>query len=136
MSRSFRRRAGNRRKVDGLGRRFLLVDPLDGTREFLAGLDEYTVNIALVENGAAVAGVIAAPARGLIWRGYVGDGAERLALTPGAGPRGGARTDCHPHPRRPPGATRAVQPLASRGCHLSLCRSVGRVRSGFCAAPR
>ena len=51
------------------GRRFLLVDPLDGTREFLAGRDEFTVNIALVEDGVPVAGVIAAPARGLIWRG-------------------------------------------------------------------
>lgn len=66
------------------GGRFLLVDPLDGTREFLAGLDEYTVNIALVEDGAPVLGVIGAPARGLIWRGGSGHGAERLALAPGA----------------------------------------------------
>ena len=34
-----------------LGPRFAIVDPLDGTREFLAGRDEFTVNIALVENG-------------------------------------------------------------------------------------
>ena len=45
--------ATGNRPVAGLGRRFLLVDPLDGTREFLAGLDEYTVNIALIENGDA-----------------------------------------------------------------------------------
>lgn len=64
--------------------RLFIVDPLDGTREFLAGLDEYVVNIALVENGAPVAGVVASPARGLIWRGAVGHGAERLALSPGA----------------------------------------------------
>src|SRR3954471_17306841 len=76
---------GNR-PVEGLGRRFLVVDPLDGTREFLAGLDEFTVNIALVENETPVAGVLAAPARGLIWRGHVGHGAERLALSPGAAP--------------------------------------------------
>ena len=76
---------GNR-PVDGLGSRFVIVDPLDGTREFLAGLDEFTVNIALIENGTPVAGVVAAPARGLIWRGYVGHGAERLALAPGAAP--------------------------------------------------
>lgn len=76
---------GNR-PVDGLGRRFFIVDPLDGTREFLAGLDEFTVNIALIENEMPVAGVLAAPARGLIWRGYVGHGAERLALSPGAAP--------------------------------------------------
>ncbi len=76
---------GNR-SVKGLGQRFVIVDPLDGTREFLADLDEYTVNIALVENEAPVLGVVAAPARGLIWRGCVGHGAERLALTPGAAP--------------------------------------------------
>jgi 3'(2'), 5'-bisphosphate nucleotidase len=76
---------GNR-PVEGLGERFLVVDPLDGTREFLAGLDEFTVNIALIENETPVAGVLAAPARGLIWRGHVGSGAERLALSPGAAP--------------------------------------------------
>jgi 3'(2'), 5'-bisphosphate nucleotidase len=63
---------------------FLVVDPLDGTREFLAGRDEYTVNIALVQDGTPVAGVIAAPARGLIWRGHIGIGAERLELSPGS----------------------------------------------------
>jgi 3'(2'), 5'-bisphosphate nucleotidase len=63
---------------------FLLVDPLDGTREFIAGLDEYTVNIALIEDAVPVAGVISAPARGLLWRGCAGLGAERLALSAGA----------------------------------------------------
>ena len=62
------------------GGRLFIVDPLDGTREFLAGLDEYVVNIALMDNGVPVAGVVAAPARGLIWRGQVGQGAERLVL--------------------------------------------------------
>jgi len=76
---------GNR-PIEGLGGRFLVVDPLDGTREFLAGLDEFTVNIALIENETPVAGVLAAPARGLIWRGHVGHGAERLALAAGAAP--------------------------------------------------
>jgi 3'(2'), 5'-bisphosphate nucleotidase len=42
--------------------RFFLVDPLDGTREFLKRNDEFTVNIALVENGEPVAGVVFAPA--------------------------------------------------------------------------
>lgn len=45
-----------------LGRRFFLVDPLDGTREFVAGLFDFTVNIALVEDGMPVAGVVFAPA--------------------------------------------------------------------------
>lgn len=65
------------------GSRFVLTDPLDGTREFLAGRDEFTVNIAIIEEGVPRLGVIAAPARGLVWRGIVGRGAERLVLAPG-----------------------------------------------------
>lgn len=42
--------------------RFFLVDPLDGTREFISRNGEFTINIALVENGAPVAGVVMAPA--------------------------------------------------------------------------
>src|ERR1043166_7267083 len=49
--------------------RFILVDPLDGTREFAAGRDEFTVNIALVEGGVPVAGVVYAPATSQL---YVG----------------------------------------------------------------
>ncbi len=59
---------------------YFLVDPLDGTREFIAGRDEYTINIALMTNGAPLLGVVAAPALGLIWRGVVGSGAERMAF--------------------------------------------------------
>jgi 3'(2'), 5'-bisphosphate nucleotidase len=58
---------------------FVLVDPLDGTKEFLAGRDEYTVNVALVSRGVPVLGIVAAPALGLLWRG-AGDKAERLRL--------------------------------------------------------
>ena len=43
---------------------FLIVDPLDGTREFLAGRDEFTVNLAIITGGVPIAGIIAAPARG------------------------------------------------------------------------
>ena len=57
---------------------YFLVDPLDGTKEFLAGRDEFTVNLALVTNNAPLMGIIGAPALGLIWRGMVGRGAERL----------------------------------------------------------
>jgi 3'(2'), 5'-bisphosphate nucleotidase len=62
------------------GSGYFLVDPLDGTREFAAGRDEYTVNIALMSNGAPIVGIVAAPALGLIWRGIVGRGAERMAF--------------------------------------------------------
>lgn len=64
--------------------RFFLVDPLDGTKEFINRRADYTVNIALIENGVPVAGVVCAPARGMIWRGY-NDGsiacAEKAALS-------------------------------------------------------
>ena len=49
--------------------RFLLVDPLDGTREFLAGNGEFTINVALIERGAPVSGAVYAPAIGRLWVG-------------------------------------------------------------------
>jgi 3'(2'), 5'-bisphosphate nucleotidase len=66
------------------GSPFVLVDPLDGTREFLAGRSEYTVNVALVSGGVPVLGCIAAPALGAVWRGAAGVGAQRLDLPAGA----------------------------------------------------
>ncbi len=63
---------------------FVLVDPLDGTRELIAGRDEFTVNVAIVSGGRPRLGIVAAPAQGIIWRGIEGQGAERLALAPGA----------------------------------------------------
>jgi 3'(2'), 5'-bisphosphate nucleotidase len=57
---------------------FFLVDPLDGTKEFVAGRSEFTVNLALVADGTPILGIIGAPALGLIWRGVLGLGAERL----------------------------------------------------------
>ncbi|MBU8538105.1 3'(2'),5'-bisphosphate nucleotidase CysQ [Falsiroseomonas tokyonensis] len=69
------------------GATFLLVDPLDGTREFLGPSGEFTVNIALIEAGRPSGGVVYAPALGRIWRGAVGLGAEMAALPPGADPK-------------------------------------------------
>lgn len=48
---------------------FWLVDPLDGTKEFINQRDEFTVNIALIERGKPVLGVVVAPALGLTWAG-------------------------------------------------------------------
>ena len=62
---------------------FFLIDPLDGTKEFVAGRAEFTVNLALVTKGKPLLGIIGAPALGLIWRGLVGRGAERLARAKG-----------------------------------------------------
>lgn len=54
-----------------------VVDPLDGTKEFIKRTDEFTVNIALVEAGLPVLGVVFAPALGLTWMGGP-DGATRF----------------------------------------------------------
>lgn len=62
---------------------FVLVDPLDGTAEFIAGRPEFTVNIAVMAGGVAAIGVLAAPALGQVWRGIRGRGAERLSLRAG-----------------------------------------------------
>lgn len=51
--------------IPELGTRFFVVDPLDGTKEFIKRNGEFTVNIALVEDGVPVAGVVTAPALGL-----------------------------------------------------------------------
>ncbi|TRL42116.1 3'(2'),5'-bisphosphate nucleotidase CysQ [Rhizobium straminoryzae] len=66
------------RVPDVSGGRFLLIDPLDGTREFISRNGEFTVNIALVENGVPVAGVVHAPALGLT---YLGDATGAYKLT-------------------------------------------------------
>lgn len=61
--------------------RFLLVDPLDGTKEFINRRDEFTVNIALVEQGRPVVGCVYAPALGRVYLG--GDTAAKAELRPG-----------------------------------------------------
>lgn len=64
---------------DGL---FFLVDPLDGTKEFVAGRNEFTVNIALIRNSSPVAGIVLAPALSI---GFLAaeDHAERFSVTDG-----------------------------------------------------
>ena len=65
-----------------IGERFFLVDPLDGTREFIKRNGEFTVNIALVEKGVPVAGVVYAPAISRLYRGAAGEGAEEIQVDP------------------------------------------------------
>jgi 3'(2'), 5'-bisphosphate nucleotidase len=52
---------------------YFLVDPLDGTKEFVRGGDDYTVNIGLIEHGSPKLGVVFAPATGRLHGGCVGD---------------------------------------------------------------
>jgi 3'(2'), 5'-bisphosphate nucleotidase len=74
-------------------RRFWLVDPLDGTKEFLKRRAEFTVNVALIEDGEPVLGVVLAPALDLLywavkgegaWREEKGKPAERIYSSPAA----------------------------------------------------
>jgi len=53
---------------EAIGPRFFLVDPLDGTKAFVRGDPHFTVNIGLIDHGRPVAGVVAAPASGEVWR--------------------------------------------------------------------
>ncbi len=67
-----------RGQADAIGRCFWLVDPLDGTKEFISRNGEFTVNIALVVDGRPLLGVVGAPAlgpHGRIYAGVVGQGA-------------------------------------------------------------
>jgi len=67
--------------------RLWVVDPLDGTREFIKRNGEFTINVALVEHQRPVLGVIVVPVQRLAYSGIVGDGARRWA---GFGAEGGA----------------------------------------------
>jgi 3'(2'), 5'-bisphosphate nucleotidase len=80
---------------------FFLIDPLDGTKEFVGGRDEFTVNLALVVKGTPLLGIIGAPALGLVWRGLVGEGAERLAIGQGGAPAQPIHTRPFPPPGQP-----------------------------------
>jgi 3'(2'), 5'-bisphosphate nucleotidase len=77
------------------GERFWLVDPLDGTKEFISRNGEFTVNIALIEHGQPVLGVVLAPALGQLFAGGPGLGSwleqngERKAIAFRAAPAEG-----------------------------------------------
>lgn len=58
-------------------RTWWLVDPLDGTKEYLAGVPDYTVNIALIHDGTPVLGVVHASARAATWYAAEGQGSWR-----------------------------------------------------------
>src|SRR5262245_51846806 len=56
---------------------FWLVDPLDGTKEFIKRNGEFTVNIALIEDGRPTLGIVLAPASETLWRGVASLGADK-----------------------------------------------------------
>ncbi|HXI86009.1 MAG TPA: 3'(2'),5'-bisphosphate nucleotidase CysQ, partial [Parvularculaceae bacterium] len=77
-------------RIPDLGETFFLVDPLDGTKEFVSRNGEFTINIALVRKGRPVLGVVYAPAIGRLYAGGTGLGALRLDIGE-TGARGGRR---------------------------------------------
>jgi 3'(2'), 5'-bisphosphate nucleotidase len=91
---------------------FFLVDPLDGTREFVKGGNDFTVNIGLVRERAPVLGVIYLPASGRLFAGAVGAGAWRATVS-----EGGAIAERRPIQTRPV-ADGVVDVVASRS-HLT-----------------
>jgi len=92
--------------------RMWLVDPLDGTREFVKRNGEFTVNIALVDDGVPILAVVQAPVTGALWHGQRGRGAFR---------RDGGR-DVAIHARRP--ATPPLRVAASRSHRDARTESV------------
>jgi len=93
--------------------RFFLVDPLDGTREFISHRDEFTVNVALIEGGEAVLGVVFAPARRELYWGDVRLGrAGHIDADPdGTMPSMGTAISAR---HRPPGGLTAVASRSHR----------------------
>jgi len=73
-------------RIPETGSLFYLVDPLDGTKEFLTRNGEFTVNIGLIRDGKPVAGVVYAPALGQIFAGELGRGAWSAKISGDATP--------------------------------------------------
>jgi len=63
--------------IPDIGQTFFLVDPIDGTKEFISRNGEFTVNIGLIRDGLPVMGVVYAPAKGWLFVGETGQGAWR-----------------------------------------------------------
>ena len=59
-------------------RRYWIIDPLDGTKEFIKRNGEFTVNIALIEEGVPVLGVVHVPVLGITYTGTTGEGAYKI----------------------------------------------------------
>jgi 3'(2'), 5'-bisphosphate nucleotidase len=112
--------------------RYWLVDPLDGTREFVKKNGEFTVNIALIEDGIAVFGVVYAPALDELHYGirdvgaYICDGRSRVPITsrkPASAPLRVAGSRSHMDPRSAAAIERMGEvTLLGMGSSLKFCR--------------
>ena len=124
--------AGKVPDISAAGGRFWLVDPLDGTKEFISRNGEFTVNIALIEAGSPVLGVVLAPALNRLYAGgrgpgaYVDDAAGRRSIRCRAVPEAGltvvaSRSHGDAATLTDFLAGRKVACLANTGSSLKLC---------------
>lgn len=118
-------------RVPEVGARFFLVDPLDGTKEFVKRGSDFTVNIGLIENGTPSMGVVYAPALSQLWAGDVTTSAWTADVAPGAA----SPTRREPLKVRPLGS--AITAVASKShntpeteAYLAACGVVDRVSIG------
>lgn len=100
--------AASRGEKPRCGRAFILVDPVDGTREFLHRNGEFTINIALILDGVPRAGAVYAPAIGQLW--MAGEHAYSCRVEPGA-------------PLPPVAARRSIRVRANPGAGLTALAS-------------
>ena len=121
--------------VPEVGREFFLIDPLDGTKEFVRGGDDFTVNIGLIRDGLPVLGIVLAPAVDRLYVGVAGKGAwtatisaekagERhdIEVRPAAGPIDVVASKSHRTPETDTYIARYnVGDLVSAGSSLKFC---------------
>lgn len=124
-------------RVPELGQRFFCVDPLDGTRGFAKGGGEFTVNIALVVDGAPVQGVVCAPATGEVYAGEpgravraLGDSALTAVTTAAAPPNGTWRIVASDHSGRNEKTARFISALGGVAAHASSSIKLCRIAEG------
>ena len=133
-------------RMPAIGPEFLLVDPLDGTREFIEQRGEFTVNIALVQQGVPVFGIVYAPATEELYVTLAPDRAVMTKVAPREGPVSIGDLDLAPIRTRRPDPS-ALVALASRShsnaeteTFLGRYRIAQRTNAGsslkFCAIAR
>jgi 3'(2'), 5'-bisphosphate nucleotidase len=89
-------------RVPNVGEAFFLVDPLDGTKEFIQRGTDFTVNIGLIENGEPTMGAVYAPARATLYWGDRASNQAWRASQPPHGARGAAQPISVRQPMKPP----------------------------------
>jgi myo-inositol-1(or 4)-monophosphatase len=112
--------------------RVWIVDPLDGTREFVAGIPEWCISIGLVEDGRAVAGGICNPATGQMFLGSIETGLIVAGHLPSVEPNRGALGSRQPE-RSKPGRMETLRRCAIRCSAHGFCglqTGAGRSRNG------